>query len=139
MTGAIRESVRAGSQAALDRFGVRIAGFNPHMPLPVPRPGVLSTPSMRPTPPTPTAVASAAPAAATAAPAISAAPAGPSLLDRGRAAGSSLGRAARRMIPSPSTLGLMGLGAMGASMLHAREPSDDGRLAYAPLPGSFVQ
>ncbi len=132
MTGAIRESVRAGSQAALHRFGVRVAGFNPHMPLPAPRPGVLSTSSMRPT-------VAATPAAATAAPAISAASAEPSLLDRGRAAGSSLGRAARRMIPSPGTLGLMGLGAVGASMLHAREPSDDGRLAYAPLPGSFVQ
>lgn len=61
------------------------------------------------------------------------------MLDRSRAIGSRLGRAAGRMIPSPGTLGLMGLGAVGATMLHAREPSDDGHLAYAPLPGSFVQ
>lgn len=130
MTIAIRESIHAGSQAALDRFGVRVAGFNPHMPLPVPRPGVLSTPSLRPT--------SAVPAAAIA-PTASATSAGPSLLDRGRAVGSSLGRTARRMIPSTGTLGLMGLGAVGASMLHAREPRDDSRLAYTPLPGSFMQ
>lgn len=61
------------------------------------------------------------------------------MLDRGRAIGSRLGRAASRIVPSTGTLGLMGLGALGASVLHAREPSDDGRLAYAPLPGSFVQ
>jgi hypothetical protein len=61
------------------------------------------------------------------------------MLDRGLAMGSSIGRAAKRAIPSTGTLGLMGLGAVGASMLHAREPSDDGRLAYAPLPGSFIQ
>lgn len=60
------------------------------------------------------------------------------MLDRGRAIGSRLGRAASRMVPSTGTLGLMGLGALGASMLHAKEPGDD-HLAYAPLPGSFVQ
>lgn len=61
------------------------------------------------------------------------------MLDRGRALGSQLGRAAGRMVPSPGTLGLMGLGAVGATMLHAREPHNDSQLAYAPLPGSFIQ
>lgn len=52
--------------------------------------------------------------------------------------GSQVGRAIRRAIPSPGTLGLLGLGAAGAAMMHAREPNDD-RLAYTPLPGSFIQ
>lgn len=125
MSSDIRQAVQAGSQAALSRFGVRAAAFNPHTPMLVARPGVMSTPSMRP--------------ASNAAPAPTAAPTGPSMLDRSLAMGSSIGRAAKRAIPSPGTLGLMGLGAVGASMLHAREPRDDGQLAYAPMPGSFIQ
>lgn len=89
----------------------------------------MSTPTPSPTAHVPPAVPAAAATTA----------GGPSVLDRSRAIGSRLGRAASRIVPSTGTLGLMGLGALGASVLHAREPSDDGRLAYTPLPGSFVQ
>lgn len=34
---------------------------------------------------------------------------------------------------------MMGIGALGASMLHHGQPHDDGQLAYSPLPGSFIQ
>lgn len=44
------------------------------------------------------------------------------------------------MRPIKSTVGLMGLGALGATLLnHSRDPQGDDRLPYAPLPGSFIQ
>lgn len=34
---------------------------------------------------------------------------------------------------------MMGIGALGASMLHHGQSHDDEQLAYSPLPGSFIQ
>lgn len=126
------EATRDGQSAALARYGIKQSEFNPHAPLPVARPGVMSTPSTRPA--IPTAMPSPP---ATAVPPV---PAGPSVLDRGRAIGQQVGGAASRFMRSATRpLTMMGIGALGASALSHGHPHDDGQLAYTPLPGSFIQ
>lgn len=62
------------------------------------------------------------------------------MLDRGRAIGQQVGGAANRFVRSATRpLALMGVGVLGASMLHHGQSHDDGQLAYSPLPGSFIQ
>lgn len=121
-------ATQLGSAAALARYGVKHAGFSPHMPLPVARPGVISTAGTRPVAPSPAMAAPAPP------------PAGPSVLDRGRVIGQQVGGAANRFMRSATRpLTMMGIGALGASMLHHGQSHDDGQLAYSSLPGSFIQ
>jgi hypothetical protein len=122
-------AARHGIASALSKYGIKHAGFNPHMPIPVTRAGVMSTSSARPTVPS-TAIANP----------VTSSPAGPSILDRGRAIGQQIGGATNRFMRSATRpLALMGVGALGASMLHHGRAHDDGQLAYSPLPGSFIQ
>jgi hypothetical protein len=87
----------------------------------------------------PTTAAPVPPPPAAASP-VTPLPAGPSVLDRGRAIGQQVGGAANRFMRSATRpLALMGIGALGASMLHHGQAHDDGQLAYSPLPGSFIQ
>lgn len=62
------------------------------------------------------------------------------MFDKGHAIGQQArGAASRFMRSAARPLALMGVGALGASMLHHGQSHDDGQLAYSSLPGSFIQ
>jgi hypothetical protein len=138
-----------GTCVALSAYGVKQAdiggmpSFHPGAhPMNPARPGIMSAPTMRPAQPTATAIPvhdrlpQGVPALSPPGPA-SAQPA-EGVLRNIASSGASMGRGLSRfMRPMGRTIGLMGLGALGASMLGHH--SSDDQLSYAPMQGSFMQ